>query len=217
MATGTVKRPPAELRHPRGRETLSTHPPAPVDDTTSGSAEQRPESTSAPATRVPPEPADPSKTAIWAWSKAETERRRRAAATSPTLAPIDAFPDQYATVDDLAAVGLDADPNATGPHSQTIRGLLAGACAGWPVRPTSVELYHALRADNPTRRQRSMATVLINEASFEEIVNAHTEGAFTWRQLARTARRQGAVPSLRIHQINAFATPPPRPDSPSKP
>ena len=30
-----------------------------------------------------------------------------------------------------------------------------------------------------------MATVLINEASFEDLVNAHTEGAFTWRQLAR--------------------------------
>ena len=62
-----------------------------------------------------------------------------------------------------------------------------------------------------------MTTVLINEASFEELVNAHTEGAFTWRQLARAARRQGAVPPLRIRQINAFATPPPRPDSPSKP
>ena len=39
--------------------------------------------------------------------------------------------------------------------------------------------YHALRADNPTNRQRSMATVFINEASFEELVNAHTEGPFT--------------------------------------
>ena len=38
-----------------------------------------------------------------------------------------------------------------------------------------------MRADNPTRRQRSIATVLINGASFEDLVNAHTEGAFTWR------------------------------------
>ena len=57
------------------------------------------------------------------------------------------------------------------------------------MRQTSVELFHPLRADEPTRRQRSMATVLINEASFEEIVNTHTVGAFTWRQLARAARR----------------------------
>ena len=150
----------------------------------------------------------------WAWSKAETERRRYAAATEPTLLPSEVFPDEYSTADDLAAIGLDADPDARGPRSRTIRGLLGGACAGWRVRPTSVELYDALRADNPTNRQRSIAAVLINEASFEDLVNAHTEGAFTWRQLARAARRQGTVPPLRIRQINAFATPPPRPDEP---
>ena len=137
-----------------------------------------------------------------------------AAATQPTLAPIDAFPDDYSTADQFAAIRPDTDPDATGSHSQAIRGLLGGAYASWRIRPTSVELYHALRAENPTRRQRSIATVLINEASFEDLVNAHTEGAFTWRQLARAAQRQGAVPPLRIRQINAFATPPPRPDSP---
>ncbi len=213
MATGTVMRPPADLRRPRGREALSTHPPAPVDDTTSGSLEQPAKNTAASAT-LPPETTDSRMAATLAWSKAETERRRHAATTQPTLAPIDAFPDDYATADELTAIRPDADPDATGPHSRIIRGLLGGACAGWRVRPTSVELYDALRADNPTRRQRSIATVLINEASFEELVNAHTEGAFTWRQLARAARRQGAVPPLRIRQINAFATPPPRPDNP---
>ena len=112
-------------------------------------------------------------------------------------------PDVYSTVDDLAAIR----PEATGPHPRTIRGLLGGACAGWRVRPTSVELHRALRADNPTNRQRSMATVLINEASFEDLLNAHTEGAFTWRQFARAAQRQAAVPPPRIRQINDFATP----------
>ena len=165
MATSAVKRPPADLRRPRGREALSTHPPAPVDLAPSGSLKQRAENTSAPATLLPPDAADLRKTATWAWSKAETERRRHAAATQPTLAPIDAFPDEYSTADDLAAVRLDADRDATGPRSQTTRGLLGGACAGWRVRPTSAELYDALRADNPTSRQRSIATVLINEAS----------------------------------------------------
>ena len=214
MATGTVKRPSANLRRPRGREALSAHLPTPVDDTPGVSLEQRAETTRPPTTLLPPETADSRKTETWAWSKAETERRRHAAAARPTLAPIDAFPDEYSTADDLAAIRLDADSDATGPHSRTIRGLLGGACAGWRVRPTSVELYDALRADDPTNRQRSIATVLINEASFEDLVNAHTEGAFTWRQLARAARRQGTVPPLRIRQINAFATPSPRPDDP---
>ena len=52
-ATGTVKLPSADLRRPRGREAISAHPPAPVDDTTTGSLEQRAESTSAPATLSP--------------------------------------------------------------------------------------------------------------------------------------------------------------------
>ena len=52
MATGTGKRPPTDLRRPRGRQALSTHPPAPVDATTSGSLEQRAENKSALATRT---------------------------------------------------------------------------------------------------------------------------------------------------------------------
>ena len=36
MATGTVKRPFADLRRPRGREAPSAHPPTPVDDTPQG-------------------------------------------------------------------------------------------------------------------------------------------------------------------------------------
>ena len=214
MAADTVKRPSANLRRRRGREALAAQPSTPVDHPPGGSLEQRAENTSVPATRLLPESADALKTDIWAWSRAETARRRHADATRPTLAPIDTFPDEYSTADDLATTRLDVDPNATGPNSQTIRGLLGGACAGWRARPTSVELYDALRADNPTNRQRSIATVLINEASFEDLVNAHTEGAFTWRQLARAARRQGTVPPLRIRQINAFATPAPRPGRP---
>ncbi len=38
----TAKRPSADLRRPRGREAISTHPPAPVDDTPRGSLEQQP-------------------------------------------------------------------------------------------------------------------------------------------------------------------------------
>ena len=49
-------------------------------------------------------------------------------------APIDAFPDEFATADEFAAVRPDADPGATGPHSRAIRGLLGGARAGW--KPT---------------------------------------------------------------------------------
>ena len=203
MATDTVKRPPTHLRSPRGREALASHPPAPVDATTSGSLQQRAQYTSTSATPFAPDTTHARKTTTLARSKPETDRRRHAAATQPTLAPLHALPDQYATADELAATSPDADPDATGPHSQITRGLPRGACAPWPVRPTSVELYDAPRAHNPTRRQRSIATVLINEPFFAELVNASTERAFTWRQLARAAQRQGSC----RHCRSATSTP----------
>ena len=44
--------------------------------------------------------------------------------------------------------------------------------------------------DVGARRSRRPEAALINEASFDDLLNAHTEGAFTWWQLARAAQRQ---------------------------
>ena len=55
MASGTAKRPSADLNRPRGREVLSAHPPTPVDDTPRGSLEQPTENTRAPVTLLSPE------------------------------------------------------------------------------------------------------------------------------------------------------------------
>ena len=49
MASGTVKRSSSDLRRPRIREALSTHPPTPLDDTPKESLERRTVNTSAPA------------------------------------------------------------------------------------------------------------------------------------------------------------------------
>lgn len=152
------------------------------------------------------------RTVAWAWSQEETERRNRSERpdTAAELEPPDAFSDEYATRRLLAQIRPDADPEATGPGSRTVRGLLCGACAGWGKPPTSAELYDAMRAENPTDRQLAIAGVLVNEAGFDELLNAHTEGAFTWRQLARAAAKRGYVPPGRIRWINAFATRPTR-------
>ena len=60
MTIRTVKRPSVDLPRPRARKALPPHPPAPVDDTTSGSREQpaETENTALPATRLPPETAE---------------------------------------------------------------------------------------------------------------------------------------------------------------
>lgn len=162
---------------------------------------------------VSPDDTGPRQTVAWVWGKTETRRRQHHETSAPALAPTDSFRDEYSTIYELGRINPDADPDATGPNSQTVRGLLCGACAGWKKPPDSLELYEAMRAmrsGDPTRRQRSIAALLVNEASFDELVNAHLEGAFTWRQLAIAAHLQNKVPTARIHQINAFRTPEPR-------
>ena len=164
---------------------------------------------------VDPDDTGPRRTVAWAWGRDETRRRHHHETTTPVLAPAESFRDEYLTIYELGRIDPDADPVATGPHSQTIRGLLCGACAGWEKPPTSLELYEAMaamRTGDPTRRQRSIAGLLVNEAAFDELVNSHLEGAFTWRQLAIAAHLQNHVPPARIHQINAFRTPEPRPE-----
>ena len=139
MATGTVKPPPADLRRPRGREALATHPPAPVDDTTSWSLEKRAERTSRARDPRPTSNRRPQQDRDLGLEqgrdRAPAPRCRHTAHPRP---PIEAFSDEYATVDDLAAVRLDADPDATGPHSQVL-------CCGTPSEHRGKETASWLR------------------------------------------------------------------------
>ena len=68
-----------------------------------------------------------------------------------------------------------------------------------------------MRHGNPTPRQLSIAGVLVNEASFEDLLNAHLERAFTWHQLAVAAHLRAHVPPDRIRLINAFRQAQPEP------
>ena len=190
---------------PRGREAPPAHPPAPVDDTTSGSLEQRPRThrrpqPASPGNRRPPQDRD--------LGPGARQGPSAGAALTPRSPPSPrSTPSPTTTPRPTTSPPFVSTPTPTPPVCTR---RPSGDCSaapppGWRVRPTSVELYHALRADNPTTRQRSIATVFINETSFEDLVNAHTEGAFTWGQLARAARRQDAVPPRRIRLINAFA------------
>ena len=142
-----------------------------------------------------------------AWTSSETARRRREEDEDRRvdLLPPEAFSDEYAPAERLTRVRPRADPRATGPDSQTVRGLICGACAGWRNPPTSREFYEAMRAERLDDRQRSVVGVLINESTFEEMMNAHTEQAFTWRQLVRAMHQRGCVPAWRVQEVNRFA------------
>ena len=154
---------------------------------------------------------------LFAWCRQETRRRTRDEHRRTRdeqeydldiqLKPAEAFSDEYAPSAELARLRPDADPDRTGPDSQTIRGVICGGCCGWKTPPTSEELYEAMRSPNPSERQRAVATVLIHEADFEDLMNAHIERAFTWRQLVRAMHLRDYVPPRRARQVNAFADP----------
>ena len=126
--------------------------------------------------------------------------------TSPVRLPApEAFPDEYASTDTLLKHRPNADPGETGPDSGTIRFVIARRCCGWQKPPTPREVYDAMRADEPTARQLDAMTVVLNESTFDEVVLAHLEGAFTWRQLARAIHRLGGVTPERIRSFARFA------------
>lgn len=143
------------------------------------------------------------------WARRESERRaaeERPAVSAVPLGPLECYSDEYAPPERLAEFLPDADPGATGPRSRTVRGIICGGCCGWPRPPTSEEVYHAMRAKHRTPRQRAVVTVLTNEASFEELMNAHTERAFTWRQLARALAERGGMPPERARLVRRLSS-----------
>ena len=144
---------------------------------------------------------------VLAWIRRETERRRleEDERRPVELPPPETFSDEYTPVEALLALRPHADPAETGPESRAVRIVIRRRCCGWRNRPTSREVYDALRADNPTGRQLAVMTVVLNAATFSEMVLAHLEGAFTWRQLARAMHRHRCSPPRRARQIAFFA------------
>lgn len=130
---------------------------------------------------------------IRTWAEDET-RRRSDEERDPLgldLGPLEQYDDKYTSPETLGQLRPDADPEATGPHSQTVRGIICGGCSGWVKTPTSEEVYEAMRAEHRTPAQQTAVGVLTGEATFDELMNAHLEGAFTWRQLARAFKEAG--------------------------
>lgn len=123
----------------------------------------------------------------------------------PRLPAPGAFPDEYTPTAVLARFRPGADPLETGPRSRTVRTVIRRRCCGWRTPPTPAEVYDAMRAEEPTERQLNVMTVLLSDATFDEVLLAHLEGAFTWRQLARAMHRHGCLPPQRAREIARFA------------
>lgn len=131
------------------------------------------------------------------WIDEEEARRRLEDDPPPNtgLLPAEQLSDEYAPDDGT----IDGD---RGPESSAIRSLLAGACAGWERPPDSAEFYHAMRAKQPTRRQQTIAGVLIAEGTMNDVLLAYLQGAFTWRQLGRMMHRRGVYSGHLARYVN---------------
>ncbi len=113
------------------------------------------------------------------WRDRELDRRLRDEADDRVeqLAPAEAFPDEYSAADETIE-------GKRGREATVVEGVLAQNCAGWRSPPRAVELFEAMQADEPSRRQLAVATAFVKGAHVNDILMATLQGAFTWRQLA---------------------------------
>ena len=135
-----------------------------------------------------------------AWIETEIARRQSAEESTDEVEvlPAERFSDEYAP----------ADPSIQeqrGAAAGAIAALLCGSCAGWGTSPEPRELYDAMQATAPTPRQSSVINVLISEASRKTIALAYLQGAFTWRQLARSMKQHDGYSRKLAEYVNLHA------------
>ena len=76
---------------------------------------------------------------------------------------------------------------------------------GWEQRPSSNELYEAIRARTPTQRERAILECWASEAEWEELLQAWTEHAYTFRELAAALHRAGLSRCRAAAALNSWA------------
>lgn len=165
------------------------------------------ESTDAPEPSDDWTPADPATGGRTAWN--ELGRRNE-------LLPPHLFSDEIAAAElyqDWTTYSNNPQKPKPGPESPALAGLVASKCAGWPEVPTGRELYEALRAEAPTPRQQALIRTWWVEATFEQIMEAWLQRAYSIRDLVRAVHAAGCqrteTPYLaeRMRTLNFWAAP----------
>lgn len=121
------------------------------------------------------------------------------------LGPPEAFSDTPAPVDPGWWFWPRIEPHQMGPKSRSVASRLNQSCCGWPKPPTALEFYEAVRAEEPTSRQRTVVYAFGLEADEVEVAQAWAEHAYTWRQLVRALHKAGFDVHTRIRAINQHA------------
>ena len=88
------------------------------------------------------------------------------------------------------------------------RRLFNSLCCGWPEPPTPEEFYAAVHAEKPDERQRVIVDFWISEARPDDWIAAKRRGGYSWRALAKAARKTGKRAYRRWRTLNMFASKP---------
>ncbi len=93
-------------------------------------------------------------------------------------------------------------------NSPIVAGRFAQVCCGWLRPPTAEELYEAVRAIDPTPRQRAVFTTWLCESPPHELLEAWADGVYTMRELVAAMYAHGWETGPRSQYLNNFAQPP---------
>ena len=123
----------------------------------------------------------------------------------PRVLPPARFSPAQATREQCEMVDAPTGPDDTGPRSRSIRMRLGFSCGGWKRPPSSEEFYAAVRAESPDERQRAILDVWSNEAEDIEVLDAWTEHAYTFRELAAALERCGITRCAIAEALNRLS------------
>ena len=125
------------------------------------------------------------------------------------LLPPDRFhgPDEEPTDRRALRAQWSLPESETGANSNAVRWRIFSCTAGWKSPPDASELHAALRAADPTARQRTIVRTWLREATEGELVRAWLEEAYSWRELVEAAHRVGYCRNELARFINGFAGP----------
>ena len=120
------------------------------------------------------------------------------------LAPPEAFSNRLAPNNLAIELRPWLNPHRVGPNSQTVTGVFASRCCGYPTPPSSRELYDGIRRAKPTSRDLDVLSAWIIESTEQQQWDAWTEQAYSWRMLARAMHLVQYPCWERYRNLNVF-------------
>lgn len=95
-------------------------------------------------------------------------------------------------------------PDSTHP---TIRAVTTSRCRGWPKPPTPADVAAAMRSRTATDDHESLVSVILVDASRQELAAALADGSFSMRDVAWWMRKTGLINKKKLHWLNHWTEP----------